>query len=659
MAQAQIMSATRREEHMSDAIQVTGDAVDPLFAEPYVEIDEQRAAPVPHRYVHGGFKGTGARFSFYFPPKEQYRGRFHHNTYPLADTSDVGPFPIAFDVSTGDIGFSFDSGAYYVQTNNGAAFSRTQGDPTVAAYRANAAAAKYSRVLAQQIYGGGRPFGYLYGGSGGAYQTIGGAEHTQGVWDGFMPFVLGSNNATPGNFTVRMHALRVLRQRNRFPGVMDAVNPGGSGDIYAGLDEEEREALRDVTRMGWPPKGWYAYETQGSGYFADIQGAVPGLDPTYLEDFWSKPGYLGADPNSSIHAHRLQFETTVSGVSAGPPREVELSALPDRPIADFHLVLTSGPMAGRSVAIAEQNGRKVRFSTNSDPAVVAAFAKGDAVRLDNSWTLALQSYHRHQLPLSRAEYGWDHLRDASGQPLYPQREKLMGHTFALAAVGSLLTGDLQGKTLLVQALMDIDAYPWFADWYRSMVKQAMGPAADESFALWFIEHAQHDNPHTDVARAHAIRLSGALQQGLRDLARWVEEGVRPTETRYSVAESQVSTPATAAERRGIQAVASLSANGGVTAQVAVGEPVRLTGEAEVPEGYGVVVSADWDFAGSGRFEPQVLEAPQARVSVSATHAYDKPGTYFPGLRVTSQREGDAATPYARVENLARARVVVR
>src|ERR1700758_642860 len=90
-----------REDAMSQIL-VTGDAVDPLFAEPYVEVNELRDHPVPHRYVHGGFKGTGARFSFYFPPKEKYRGRFHHNTYPLADTSDVGPFPIAFDVSTGD-----------------------------------------------------------------------------------------------------------------------------------------------------------------------------------------------------------------------------------------------------------------------------------------------------------------------------------------------------------------------------------------------------------------------------------------------------------------------------------------------------------------------------------------------------------------------------
>jgi hypothetical protein len=52
------------------------------------------------------FDGTGARFPFYFPPPELYRGRFFHNTYPLAFAEDVGPFPIAFDVATCDLGFT-------------------------------------------------------------------------------------------------------------------------------------------------------------------------------------------------------------------------------------------------------------------------------------------------------------------------------------------------------------------------------------------------------------------------------------------------------------------------------------------------------------------------------------------------------------------------
>src|SRR5580704_13031705 len=52
------------------------DWADPMFAEPYIDIDEWHDKPVRHRYVHGGFKGTDALFSMYFPPKEQYQGRF-------------------------------------------------------------------------------------------------------------------------------------------------------------------------------------------------------------------------------------------------------------------------------------------------------------------------------------------------------------------------------------------------------------------------------------------------------------------------------------------------------------------------------------------------------------------------------------------------------
>ena len=43
---------------------------DTVFKEPYVDVDEWREKPVRHRYVHGGFKGTETRFSFYFPPKQ-------------------------------------------------------------------------------------------------------------------------------------------------------------------------------------------------------------------------------------------------------------------------------------------------------------------------------------------------------------------------------------------------------------------------------------------------------------------------------------------------------------------------------------------------------------------------------------------------------------
>ena len=119
-------------------LHIAGNTIDPVFAEPFIDIEEDRAEPVPHRYVSGGFGGTQARFSFYFPPDGQYQGRFFHNTYPMAISSDIGPFPIEFEVATGDLGFTVDSGAYYVQTNNGGTFRDPAFTPDMAAYRVNA-----------------------------------------------------------------------------------------------------------------------------------------------------------------------------------------------------------------------------------------------------------------------------------------------------------------------------------------------------------------------------------------------------------------------------------------------------------------------------------------------------------------------------------------
>src|SRR5262245_48481433 len=50
----------------------------------YMDVDEWRDMPVRHRYVHGGFTGTDLKFSIYFPPKEQYGGRFFHYILPVS-----------------------------------------------------------------------------------------------------------------------------------------------------------------------------------------------------------------------------------------------------------------------------------------------------------------------------------------------------------------------------------------------------------------------------------------------------------------------------------------------------------------------------------------------------------------------------------------------
>jgi len=233
---------------------VTAECVDPRFNHPVIDRDEWRDAPVRHRYVNGHFDGTDARFSFYFPPPDQYQRRFFQATHQLLTSENTMP---------DSIGFGAASGAYVVQTNIGGneAIRSVEDalvlkkDPSVVGYRVNAAAAKFSREVAVKMYGDHRPFGYLFGGSGGAYQTISSLENSLGVWDGGVPYVMGSPNAIPNMFTVRIHVLRVLRMRDKFPAIMDAIDPGGSGNPYAPLNEEERGALEEATRLGFPPRG--------------------------------------------------------------------------------------------------------------------------------------------------------------------------------------------------------------------------------------------------------------------------------------------------------------------------------------------------------------------------------------------------------------------
>jgi hypothetical protein len=384
---------------------------------------------------------------------------------------------------------------------------------------------------------------------------------------------------------------------------------------------------------------------------------IPMMDPTYCDDFWSKPGYLGTDSASSIGNARFRFDSTVASVS-GPPFAIELADLPDGDGQDAHLVVLSGASAGASLPINRVDGKTVRLIAVLDHEKAAGIRPGDKVRIDNSWALALQTYHRHQVPPTDDYYGWNQFRDAAGKPLYPQRAVLVGPVGTANAAGSPLTGRIHGKVLMLSALMDIDAYAWQGDWYRSLVKGAIGTDFDDSFALWFIDRAHHENPLTALQRTQVASYSGALQQALRDLATWVETGKKPTETNYSIVDTQVIVAASATGRGGVQPVVDLTANDGVCARVKAGEVVNLMATIEVPPDAGKVVSAEWDFEGSGTFRPAEIGPPATRVTLPASHSYATPGTYFAVVRVGSQREGDAATPYGRVLNLARARIVV-
>jgi hypothetical protein len=674
---------------MGTTAQLTGSR-DPLYITPFVDVDEWRDEPVRHRYVHGGFEGTDLRFSFYFPPVERYEGRFFQPLMPISGTEHAATRLLGVMIGSG-IEFALASGGYLVESNQGRTVMFPGDDATIVGYRASAASARYSRVVAVEMYGQHRPYGYVFGGSGGAYKALGCFENAIDVWDGAVPFVHGSPMSLPNLFTVQAHAMRVLR--DKFPAIVDAVEPGGSGDMYAGLNVEEREALAEVTRMGFPPRSWFDVDRIALGYtgvFCSLVDNIVKWDPQYFEDFWTVPGYLGANPTDSLERARIQHKTTISQVvksseatelglpmsmsamfgdsDEDSPAALRLASLPEGTLQGASMTFASGGAAGHVLHISGVVRDFVMTGfgeVHSD--AMSAIEAGDEVVIDNAIYLATQTYHRHQVP--GPDYSvWDQFRTAEG-PMYPQRPALLGYRYSRQGAGSIMSGRFAGKMIVVCCLMDEAAYVWQADWYRSLVRQALGDRLDGQYRLWLVDHAMHTAPNVmpgdpkPVRTTRVVPYSGVLQQALRDLSAWVERGIAPPpSTEYEMVDGQVRVPARAAERRGIQPVVTLTANGRDRAAVAVGEPVEFSAVIAAPPGAGVVVGAEWDFEGAGDypiiepFEDATLSMSQ--LTMTTTYAFSEPGTYFPALRATVHREGDAESPFARVQNLGRVRVVV-
>jgi hypothetical protein len=661
---------------------------DPMFNDPYVDLDEWRDAPVRHRYVHGGFTGTRTRFSIYLPPESSYEGRFFQHITPVPDSEHLAQQQAPGEQDK--IGFAVASGAYFLETNGGGVHGGYgSDDPTVAAYRANAASAQFSRLVAAQMYGDHRPYGYAYGGSGGGFRTIGGIENTVGVWDGAVPYVIGSPMAIPNMFTVRMHAQRILR--HRLDRIVDAVEPGGTGDPYDGLSAEEHDALVEVTRMGFPLRSWFGHRTMGLHAFPVLYGGMRQADPTYFEQFWSQPGYLGSDPPPSLERdhvrHRGDVVATLtreealtlglpvgshpgrargavdtawrdSGDPVPVPVALRLSSASPVDVEGADLLVHSGQAAGARLGLLSVRGDLVTFGPG-DPKSILGIRPGDTVEVDNSGFLAAQTYHRHQVPDNDEFPVWDQFRHADGTPMYPQRPMILGPIFAGAAAGTVQTGRFEGKMIVVESLLDREALPWQADWYRARVRQHLGDSLDDHFRVWFTDNALHGDFESQEDPTHTVSYIGVLHQALRDLSRWVEAGIPPPEsTGYEVVDGQVVVPPDAISRRGVQPVISLTVDGAVRADVAAREEVTLRVTTEVPPGAGSIVAVEWDFDGTGGYPVHDSLEPASTVVVERRWSSAEPGIFFPVARVVSHRDGNATSPYARLQNLARVRVVV-
>jgi hypothetical protein len=234
-------------------------------------------------------------------------------------------------------------------------------------------------------------------------------------------------------------------------------------------------------------------------------------------------------------------------------------------------------------------------------------------------------------------------------------------------MGVSYTGQYEGKLLWIHHTHDSSLWPSQGIIYEGAVHQAQGrQRAKERFRLQWTENAEHVGPA--ILPSSALRASNTwlidytpiIEQGLADLAHWVEEGVAPAATNYSYSDGQVQLPATAGERGGVQPVVTVTADGTSRAEVKAGSTVILEVRAEAPTAGGTIVAVKWDFDGRGTFpfsHPDI-DGTTTEVTLSTSHSYDTPGTYFATALVTSHRDGDVQSRFRRLQNVASARIVV-
>ena len=559
----------------------------------------------------------------------------------------------------------------------------------VASHRHEAAATKVAKAYANRLYGNtAKIYSYFWGCSGGGIVSMAAAENVTGVWDGVQPQCMGPTGvATFHSFHWQAHYTMAISQAKR-DAIAAAAVPGGTGDIYAGLNDEEKSVLNEFISAGYP------LPVIGNHFKSFIPLVDPidirMADPTYEDDFWSKPGYAGANPPKYLQAAKVDGWATIAGITrdaAGVPTAIQfdpatfpaLGTTGDNYL-EYYVYAADGKtrLIDPVRVVGEPSDNRRRYSlmgkldtptstlaltgtnknvfgnvspiTNS-PILLNALKVGGKVRVNNRFILAMYFYPRYSnIPGGRS---YDQYRNADGSPKYPQRKDisvLAGPNYRTMG-GRIETGDIKTKVMIIEGMGDNLSWPLFNASYAEQIQRTLGPKADGMMRFYL-----HDNGRHAVGGGEP----GIFQQSIQDLMAWAEKGIAPPpSTSYTIRNGQVIPATQAADRHGLQPVMNLTANGVARALVGVNQPVSLAAKLEMPPATGQIVKYNWTIAGVNE-AATLVNKPQPLVNVSRTINFDKPGTYVVRLTVNGQRDGLVAPAnQTLLQNFREVRVVVQ
>ena len=658
------------------------------YGEPFIDVDEWRDTPRRHRYVHGGFKGSHLRFSVYLPPKELFKDRFllmmEGGTGGLDKMLTQRQWAWAYDLAFDDMG------AYLVETNEGHYPDEGLGvsDPKDL-WQAGAYATRYAKLIAGRMYGTAPKFGYATGCSGGGLRSSIALEEAPDLIQGSVSQAWNQKAPLDWSAYARLGA---FLGPEKTAALADATDVGGPADVYAGLSPVQRDAAEDFFRMGWSRDAATQMKSQSAAAVYILHG-LHDQSPTYFTDFWTKPGYEGHDNPRALD--RLLVDRTVEVERTVTVRELgEMGGYlaPNPDIATYgaekidianekygavlkiddpkrvmmsKITILSGPDTGKWMYAWTVSGDVVIPFVAVTPFAFNNVKPGDKVRVDNRDFLAYLYFFRHSVDRTAASY---RLRPSEYKVLLPEMKAVMDgdgkprHPQVAAPKVLIQKARFSGKMIMLSGTADELEWPTSDALYAKAVRRNHGDEADQHFRHWFLERVPHCSGPTEGPRSTSqVPATGITRQALLDVMRWVEDGVAPApSTRYSfTADNALVLEEDAARRGGVQPLVRLAANGGVRAETQAGTAVAFTASAQTPPGGGQIVKAEFDFDGQGTWPEAVrVDGSSGTVTANASHAYDKPGTYFAAFRVASHRMG-AKGKGEPIYNLARVRVVVK
>ena len=672
-----------------EAFFVTADNVDPLYATPVIDREEDVETPIKGHVVVGHFEETsGSKFTFFFPSKEygqdsqyHWEGRFYHSVYP-GTNGDVYERNIIMNALCG-------------------AYSVADATPQEGGYRSSAAAAKFSRICAAKYYGYDKHiYGYVYGGSGGGFVTTGCIEGTEGVYDGAVPYVVSTKTGLPYNQCSRVFARVIFK--DKAPQIAEALEVGGSGDPYSCLTEGEADLFRMLTDYGVPLEVWRNYgrflEITPSTYVDTKGTAAAGIpesglmemcryaikkDQTYWDEFWTDPVYLGASDSpaakvlqSYLHTEDCVIQKIVPNAK-GQPGQLRLDKVPSDPTGvglRYELYTADGRLIGDIDGTI--NAKKKAFDINLDYSgdifpyrgthedVWSKIQEGMIIRASNRKNLAMVSVFMYHLPvdenvnLDKNAYhevqflNPDGSLPASFRPSNRDwmSENTQGHQPADGDIGS-------EKIILVGCMSDMEAYMGSA-YYDLQLQDALGPDYGDHVRIWWFDNADHMDSALSTSPQYFIAYSGGLIEAMNEVAAWVEDGVAPSvSTKYSIDGGQVVlADGNALERGGIQPTVDVMTANGKTEKVTVnaGESVDFESSFTLSEMTGNLSAVRWDLVGLGDYDDVEMTGLSSKVS----HTYMEPGIYMAAVKIDSQSDKLKGSQYGISQNFRKLRVVV-